>query len=251
MAIGFFRRRRAVLLAAALAPLLLVRGDEIAKKDGSVVDGQITGVDGDQAKIESTTASGGRVLLSVYLSDVKSVQMAAPAAIGDLASAAPAQVISTLEPLVNQYAGLPADWVVDAMAKLASAYDAAGQADKSAALLDRIGQLYPGSRYTILAAAGKAKLALGAGRIDEALADVQPLIDAANKDLAPAPDDARAYAGAFLVYGRILEAQNKLPEALEAYLTVKTMLYQNPELAQEADQRAQALRQKNADLGVE
>ena len=90
---------------------------------------------------------------------------------------------------------------------------------------------------------------LSQGKIAEALAAVQPVIDAANKTVAPSAADARAYASAFLVYGQILEAQKKYPEALEAYLTVKTMFYQNPALVDQSDAsgaeftRAQAARQ--------
>jgi hypothetical protein len=49
----------------------------------------------------------------------------------------------------------------------------------------------------------------------------------------------------------VLEAQKKLPEALEAFLTVKTMFYQNPNLVAEADHYAQELRTQNPSLGVD
>ena len=79
---------------------------------------------------------------------------------------------------------------------------------------------------------------------------MQPIIDAANKDLAPSQSDGGLYATAFMVYGQALEAQKKLDQALEAYLTVKTMFYQNPTLADQADQLAKKLRDQNPGLGV-
>ena len=87
---------------------------------------------------------------------------------------------------------------------------------------------------------------LAQGKTDEALTTVQPVIDAANKTMAPSADEARAYANAFLVYGQILEAQKKYPQALEAYLTVKTMLYQNHALVEQSDRLVQKLRANGA-----
>jgi len=80
---------------------------------------------------------------------------------------------------------------------------------------------------------------------------VQPIVDQANKDMAPSPSDGATYAKAFLVYGRVLEAQKKPRQALEAYLTVKTMFYQNPALVGQADQRAKTLYDQNPGLGID
>ncbi len=131
------------------------------------------------------------------------------------------------------------------MASLGDAYTADGKTDKALAVYNQISQLYPGSSYEIVAKAGKAKLSLKAGKIDDALTAVLPIITQANKDIAPSPTDGALYAGAFLVYGQVLEAQKKPQKALEAYLTVKTMFYQNPALADQADQLAKDLRTKN------
>jgi tetratricopeptide (TPR) repeat protein len=92
---------------------------------------------------------------------------------------------------------------------------------------------------------------LAQGKVDQALAAVQPVIDAANKTVSPAPADARAYASAFLVYGQILEAQKKYPAALEAYLTVKTLFYQNQALVDRAAQLVQNLRAEQPGVSVE
>jgi tetratricopeptide (TPR) repeat protein len=137
------------------------------------------------------------------------------------------------------------------MATLGDAYVAAGKSDRALAIYNQISQLYADSRYANVAAAGKAKLSLQAGKVDEALAAVQPIVDLANKDIAPSPSDGAIYANAFLVYGQVLEAQKKPQQALEAYLTVKTMFYQNPGLVAQADQLARNLRNQNPGIGVE
>jgi tetratricopeptide (TPR) repeat protein len=259
MVIGSLFSRRQVQPASliALAFILLavrsVADDQIIKKDGSVIAGRIVSVSDGQVMVESRTSAGGTAKVPYYITDIKSVSMAVPADVtkAEAKGVAPAAVIAALEPQVKRFAGVPADWVVEAMAQLAQAYAAQGQADRAVATYNQITQLYPGSAYENVAKAGKAELSLNAGKIDEALAGVQPIVDQANKDIAPSPTDGALYAKAFLVYGQVLEAQKKPQQALEAYLTVKTMFYQNPVLVDEAAQRAHNLRDHNPGLGIE
>lgn len=225
--------------------------DQIKKKDGTIISGQIVKVSGGQVFVSSRTANGGTAQVPYYLSDIQSVIMTPPAALAQVKGAAPATVVAAVEPLVKEYAGLPTDWVVDAMAQLADAYDAQGKGDLSDAIYNQINQLYPGSPYQIQAAVGKAKSSLQHGKINEAVAALQVLIDKANQNLTPSPTEGRLYANAFLVYGEALEAQKRLPQALEAYLTVKTIFYQNPALVDQANQLAGKLRQQNPELSIE
>jgi tetratricopeptide (TPR) repeat protein len=253
----FFRRRvcPAFLIVPAFILLALrsVADDQITKTDGSVITGTIVGVSDGQVTVESRTSTGTIAKVPYYITDIKSVSMAAPA---DVAKAqaggvAPSAVIAALQPKVKQFAGLPVDWVVAAMAQLAEAYASQGQADRALAIYNQIIQLYPGTAFENVAKAGKAAMSLKAGKIDEALAAVQPMVDQANKNIAPSPSDGALYAKAFLVYGQVLEAQKKNRQALEAYLTVKTMFYQNPVLVDQADQFAKNLRDQNPGIGIE
>jgi len=257
--IGSFSLTRVTQIACFLAVTVValsfraVADDTVTKKDGSTLTGQVIGVSDGSVMIQSTTSRGGIAKVPYALSDIKSVQMTVPPAVAATSAAGtpPATVISSLEPVVKTFAGLPADWVVGAMAQLADAYSAAGQPDKAVGIYNQILALYPGSSYEAVAKAGKADMSLKAGKTDEALAAVQPMIDKANLDIAPSPTDGAVYAKAFLVYGQAKEKQNKPQDALEAYLTIKTMFYQNPALAAQADQLAKSLRDKNANLGVE
>jgi tetratricopeptide (TPR) repeat protein len=259
MAIGslFFCRRIQLACLIALVSILpvlrSVADDQIVKKDGSVILGTIVGSSNGQVTVVSTTSNGGTAKVPYYISDIKSISMGAPADVTKVQGQgiAPGTVIAALEPQIKQFAGLPADWVIAAMAQLGDAYTSTGQLDKALAIYNQISQLYPGSAYENVAKAGKAKLSLKAGKIDEALAAVQPIIDQANKNIAASPSDGALYANAFLVYGQVLEAQKKPQQALEAYLTVKTMFYQNPTLVDQADQLAKNLRDQNPGLGVE
>lgn len=255
MCFSSFRRwaTGAVLIALALlAASLSTRADQITKNDGSQIQGTVVGVADGQVTVESQTSNGGSASVPYSLADIKSVVMAPPADVAKLGGdATPGQVIATLEPEVNKFSGLPADWVVAAMAQLAQAYAAENQSDRAASLYSQIDTLYPGSKYHAQAVAGKAMLSLKQGKVDEALADVQPIIDQANQDIAPSPADGAIYANAFLVYGQALEAQKKPQQALEAYLTVKTMFYQDPALVAQAEQLAKSLRDQNPGIGVE
>lgn len=240
-----------ILLILTALELQGMADDQLKKKNGTVITGQILKVSGGQVFVSSQTANGGMSTVPYQLSDIQKVDMAPPDAFTKVKDAAPATVVATLEPLVKQFAGLPADWVIDAMAQIAEADSALGKSDLADAMYNQINQLYPNSPYQIQAVAGKAQLILQQGKPDEAIAMLRPLIDKANQNLAPSPSEGRLYANAFLVYGQALEAQKKLPQALEAYLTVKTMFYQNSALADQANQLAGKLRQQNPGLGVD
>jgi len=256
MAIGVltFRAHSKLNCLAALAIIVWMlpslADDQITKKDGTIISGQILSVSGGQVMFQKPSSTGGFVKLPYYLTDIQSVKMATPDAVAKVKSAAPADVVAALEPVVTQYAGLPADWVPGAMVQLATAYSSLGQGDKALAIYTQIGTLYPGGAYDAYVIAGKASMSLQQGKIDEALAGVKPIIDKANQDVAPSPSDGALYANVFLVYGQALEAQKKYEQALEAYLTVTTLYYQNPALADQAGQLAKKLRDANPGLGV-
>ena len=259
MVIGslFFRRRVTPAVVIALAFILpvlrSVADDQIVKNDGNVVNGTIVGVSGGQVTIETHTSNGGIAKFPITITDIKSISMAVPAEVAkaQATDATPGVVIGALEPMVKKYAGLPTSWIVDAMAQLGDAYSQVGQTDKALAVYGKIGELYPGSAYVHIADASKAQVDLDANRIDDALKLLQPIVDAANKNMAPSPSDGATYAKAFLVYGKVLVAQKKPQQALEAFLTVKTMFYQNPKLVAEADHDAKDLRDQNPGLGIE
>jgi tetratricopeptide (TPR) repeat protein len=259
MVIGSFILRRKVRgvvllgLALLLPAVRLIADDQIIKRDGTVLSGEIEGASDGQVTVQIISPGGGVAKFPIAISDIKSITMAVPEGYtaAQAPGATPAAVIAALEPLVKQYAGLPADWVVGAMTQLAEAYSAQGHSDLALATYNQILQLYAGTVYINAAKAGIAEMNLKAGKVEEALTTVLPIVAKANQDIAPSPSDGALYAKAFLVYGEVLEKQSRLPEALEAYLTVKTMFYQNPSLADQADRLAKNLRSQNPTLGVE
>ena len=231
-------------------PAVSLADDTIIQKSGAKIVGKIVGVSVGQVTITSKASNGSPVTLPYMISDIKSVIMDPPPEMVAAKGQPPAQVVAALAPLVKSYAGLPADWVVDAMAQLADAYSTLKQGDQASAIYAQINTLYPGSAYTNIAVAGQANLLRTQGQLDQALAMIQPVIDAANKTVAPSASDARAYASAFLVYGQILQDQKKAPEAFEAYLTVKTMFYQNQSLVDQSDELVKNLKALYPDVSV-
>jgi hypothetical protein len=238
------------LLLAATLPGLVHAQDQLAMKNGTVLPGKILSVSGGQVTVQSKASNGSLVTLPYQLSDIKTVVMPPPEEMTGVKGQPPARVVAALAPLVKAYAGLPTDWVLDAMGQLADAYTSLNEDDAADAIYTQINQLYPGSVYTPIATAGEAKVLLSQEKIDQALATVQPVIDAANKTLSPSVAEGRADAGAFLVYGQILEAQKKYPEALEAYLTVTTMFYQNQSLVAQSEDLAKKLRALDPSVSV-
>ena len=238
------------LFAGIVALGCLHAQDQVNLKSGSVISGHITGVSGGQVQIDLPGTNGQTAHSVLYLSDIQSVAMTPPDALGSIKSADPETVVATLAPLVKQYAGLPADWVVDAMAQLAAAYDASGKSAQASDIYAQINALYPGSPYQDEAIAGAAKLDLSAGKTADALALLQPVVAQANQNVAPSAAEARVYAKIFLVYGQALQAQKQNDAALEAYLTVKTLFYQNPALVDQAGKLADALRAQNPGVSV-
>ncbi len=223
MVIGSLRSERGDLCSdvpgCASGPALTLRAvadDQIVKNDGTIVTGHITAVSDGAATVQTRTSSGGTAAFPVMISDIKSITMDPPAAVAQVASPStpPGDVIHALEAPVNQFAGLPAKWVVDAMARLGDAYSQVGQTDKALAIYNKIGTLYPNSAYINVANASRAQVDVDAGKLDDALKIVQPIVEKANQDLAPSPTDGATYAKAFIVYGRVLEAQKSCPRRL-------------------------------------
>jgi tetratricopeptide (TPR) repeat protein len=242
-----------IALAALCLTLRAVAADVIVKTDGTTISGHITAVSNGAALVESDVDGGGVARFPVMLTDIKSVTMAAPPAVAkaEAPSTPPDSVVAALDGPVKQFAGLPADWVVNAMFQLGDAYAHLGQTGKALAIYNEIRSLYPNSAYTALADTSRAQLDLDANHFDDALKIVQPIVDKAGQDIAPSPLEASAYARALIIYGRALESQGKLPAALEAFLTVKTMYYQNPNLVAEAEHDARDLRAKNPNVTVD
>jgi hypothetical protein len=225
--------------------------DKITRKNGTVQEGRVVGATASGVKVEIAVGTA-KAEVAVPFADIAAVQMEVPASVKEADGIKdPAAIIAKLEAVVNIYKGLPADWVVDAMARVADAYAAKNEGAKSTAIYEEMAKLYPGSKYLIKANVGRAKGALQAGDTAQALLLLEPLLLEANKKVAPTQAESSLYGEAFLVRGQVLEAKKDLPGALESYVTVTTAFYHNETLAKEAAERADKLRSANKNLTVE
>lgn len=220
--------------------------DKISLKTGQEVTGKIL-----EVANGSVSVSVGAGTIPYPLANIAKVEMATPAEIEKARAGSADQAILLLEPLVKKFKGLPTDWVPDAMVRLAESYSQSGKENESIAVFQDMVKLYPGSRHQVRAQAGLAKSAFKEGKYDEVLTSLAPLIAEANKSFSPSQEDGRAYSEAFLIQGQALEKQGKLKEALESYLTVVTVFYQNPAAAKTAQEQADSLRKNNPQVVAE
>ena len=250
------RTNSAFRLAASLALALFLGGearadDTLTRIDGGTLSGQVTGVRDGQVQIKV-----GEGALALPLTQVKSVDMAAPAALAEAKDPAtkPERVIAITTPLVAAYEGLPAPWVIEAMSLQGNAYAALDQLDKSNATFAELKKLYGESASTgasaLPAKIGLARNALKQGHNDEAAALLQPVIEAARGTLAHSPAENAALGGAFLLYGRVLEAKGDAVGALNAYLTTTALFNRSEAAVAEAKTRADALRAAHPGLTI-
>ncbi len=219
----------------------------IVKQDGATMEGEVTGVSGDQVQVKLEAGTIG-----MSLSQIKSVEMPAPKEIAALQAdpnPAPATVLATAEPLVKNFEGLPADWLVDALVLIGNAYASQGDYEKSAAVFEKIKKTYGDRSYSLEANLGLARVALKQNRVDDALPLLQPLLAKARESISHSPSESRMYGEAFLLDGQALEAKGDAPGAFEAYLTAN-IFNQDPAAFQVADGKAQALRTSHPGLKV-
>jgi tetratricopeptide (TPR) repeat protein len=236
---------RIVCGAVFLASGLGVAQDKITFKDGRTQQGQITGYA--NGGVSFNLGSG---TVQFPLATIDKIEMKAPAEVAAVQASDGAKAVSVLEPWVTKFKGLNVDWIVDAMAKMAEAYTADSKPDKAEAVYIEMSQLYVNNRYSTKAQAGLARSALSNQKPDEALRLLEPLITAAQRSLTAPATESRFYGEAFLLQGQALEAQGKVPEALESYLTVTTVFYHDEAITKKAGDAAAALRQKNPNLVV-
>ncbi len=218
--------------------------DQITKQDGSVLEGTVTGVSA-EGQVQVTLSSGS---VALPINQLKWIEMAAPAAVNEARSSGPTQVIAVLEPLIQSYQGLPADWIVEAMSLLADAYAEQNNYEKSNESFQQIAKLYGDYGFGDLTKVGMAKNSLKQGHPDQALSLVQPVIDEAHKSMSHSEKENRIYSSAFILYGQILEGQNSAPEALSAYLTSLTIFAHSPDEVHIAQQKVDELRAAHPNL---
>lgn len=242
---------RLVVAVALVCATSTVRAqDKIVFTDGRVQKGTILGAG--NGKIQMRVGSGGVSSgeLDIPVSQITSIDMAAPSQLAQAAGKKPPVAIALLAPLVGQFRGLPAAWLVDAMGQLAAAYSDNNQPDKALALYEEIKTTYPNSKFEMVATTGIAREELKQGNTQKTLSLLKPVIKASNENLMPSSGDSRLFGDAYLVRGQAFESAGMHDQALESYLAVITVFYHNPRAVAEAEKRTEELRAKKPEVMV-
>lgn len=188
------------------------------------------------------------------LANVAAVQMAAPPALAQAQALFEArkydQALTTLNPLVQSFKGLPVDWMERAMAMMIDVYVELNKPDRAALEYADFQKFYPNARASERLNVMKAKIAVANKKADEARTTVEPIVKAALEKKEVTKQEGATYGQAFLVMGQVYEAEKKFPEALESYLRTVTIFYQDPTATAAAQAKADSLRSKMKDLVV-
>lgn len=220
--------------------------DAVVLKSGLTREGKITGVSGGNVRLQIN--GGGST--GIPLTEIREVRMDEPsefaAAVRRLAAGDAAGAAADLQKINDAYAGLPADWAERAAALLGDAKLAAGDKEGAAAAYERLSKTYP--QATSLANLGRARLAVEAGRPDEAASLLQPVLAGADKIALPSTAEGPALSQAFYLNGRIKEAAGDHQAALVSYLKSAALFPFDKNAATDAQKRADALRAEHAGL---
>jgi hypothetical protein len=229
---------------AAMAPARAQ--DAVVLKSGLTREGKITGVSGNNVRLQM----GGGGSTGIPLSEVREIRMSAPsefdAAVKRLAAGDARGAAADLEKINQAYAGLPAPWAQRAAALLGDAKLAAGDKDGAAAAYDNLTKTYP--EATSLANLGRARLAVDAGKYDEAASLLAPLLAGSDKTALPSATDGPALSQGHYLMGRVKEAAGEHQDALANYLKSSALFPFDKSAAADAQKRADALRAEHAGL---
>lgn len=238
---------RLIAAAAALSiGLPAAAQDAVVLKSGLTREGKITGVSGGNLRLQV----GGGGSTGIPLADVREVRMDAPpefdAAVRRLASGDAAGAAGDLQTINDNFSGLPSPWAKQTAALLGDAKLAAGDKEGAAAAYDKLAETYPDA--AALASLGRARLAVEAGRFEEADALLGPVLLGADQIALPPAADGPALSRAFYLDGRVKEAAGDNQAALASYLKASALFPFDKNAASEAARRADALRAEHAGL---
>ncbi len=237
------------VVAAALAAASFFTPDSALAQDiltlsnGQSLDAQVLGVSNGNVRLKI-----GPVESTRPLSQVRAVTMPAPkefdSAIERWKEGDAPGTLKWLEPLVKNFQGLPAPWVLRASALLGEVKLAAGDTSGAEAAFQGFQTAYPSASG--LAAIGLAQLAVEKKDFAGASAKLESVVAEARKTLLAESGKSAEYGKALYLMGRVLESQGKLPEALDDYMLAVTVFYEDPVVVARARERATALtKEKN------
>jgi len=232
-------------LAIAILGIALgaaVAQDAVVQKDGQRRDGQILGVRTDSIRLKV-----GPVETGIPMANVASVTMEPPKAFDQALEAwqkgNAAGTITVLKPLVENFLGLPTKWASRAAALLGEAYLSDGKIAEAEAAFGNFQKAYPDAANS--ADVGLARLAIAKKDFETARTKLAPIVEAAQKKLSPASGESAVLGQALLLMGEVQESSGENSAALANYLLAATVFREDKVVVAKAEDRANALREKN------
>ncbi len=221
--------------------------DKIVSK-GQTQDVKILGVSGANVQIQVGTGTIG-----VPLAIITSVTKEAPAEVAEANKAFEAKDYAkalTFAKAVNgKFLGLPVDWARETASLVGDIYVAQGKLTEAEAAYKDFQRAYPRGG-SIQVDVGMARIAFSRKNFDEALAKLEPIAEAAQKNPFETGPDAIAYSQAFFLLGQIAEARQQNAPALEYYLKTVTLFHRDANAARQAQERADSLRKQDPSLTI-
>lgn len=157
------------------------------------------------------------------------------------------KALALINALATRYKGLPTEWAQNSTAMLVDLYLSKSDVLKAKSSLADLQKFYPSASGPTIEM-GAARIAFAEGDKATAREKAAPIAEAALKEKSINSGLARAYSQAFLVMGQVNESEGDLSAALENYLRVVTLFWNDPAAVATAQERADALRKKNASL---
>ncbi len=227
------------VLTLSLASTKALAQDKIIRKGGQILEGKI--IKGDA---ESVTYTSGGMTAPILMKDVERIDMASRVNFAEInLNEKLGEAISILESAIADFKGIPADWIPQAMALLADAFQIKNETEKANEVYESIRKLYPNQpKFLLKANLSAAKADVRQGKTTEAARLIQPLIEEAAGKLAPDVQQSMLYAEAYLIQGMLLEREEKFKEALGAYVRVYTLYPQAIQASKDALAAADRLR---------
>ncbi len=239
-------------LCAATSAHAQGTSDKIFLKGNPTPDvGQITGVQGDTILLNIPGGSTSRALALV-----DHVEAPAPPTYASGIAAYNVgnydKALADLRGIGEKFRGLPVDWAQQTLAALGNIYLEKNDIAKAEAAFADFRKYYPkapgnGLQFNV----AQARIAFAKNNAVAAKQQLDAIIQAALK--APAEvnrTDGAAYAQAFYLMARLQERESNFQGALENYLRVVTLFYQDPAVAANAQKSADALRAAHKDVSV-
>jgi len=205
----------------ALGCCVLTRADVVQTRTG-VFKGTVTRIEGGTVYVKQEQGE-----LGVPLRDILKVELDRPAAydqaLAALKAGKPQEALTALKPLVDRLAGLPSPLVADAVLRLGEAYLELKDTKAATTMFEKLKQLYPNSPQVEAVDVKNARVLFATKQYDEAIKVITSYLEPQLKKDFLTPIQEALVAEALVLLGDCLLTQNKLFEAMDAYLKVVTL----------------------------